>query len=151
MQILHNSDAAPPPEAELSLLTTLANAVGAQYPFCGAVQLILTDDMHMRELNRTYRNRDYATDVLSFDLGPEMASGSPVDSGIGEIYISLDRASHQAAEFGVPLNAELARLLVHGLLHLAGYDHHTEAELRFMESTTDTFIESVGLLETRAR
>ena len=112
----------------------------------GPIQLILIDDVYMRELNSSYREKDCTTDVLSFDLTASDAGIPGLDEISGEIYISLERARIQAEEQKVPLVEELARLLVHGLLHLAGYDHDTAQKLRLMEEETDRFLQTEGLL-----
>lgn len=79
------------------------------------LSVVLTGDAEIRVLNREYRGKDKPTDVLSFPMGDEYL--------LGDIVISVERARSQAAEFGVTYDEELARLLVHGLLHLLGYDH----------------------------
>jgi len=79
------------------------------------VNIILTDDESMADLNLKYRDRKGSTDVLSFPFDEE--------NFLGEIYISVDRARVQAAQWGVKFESELRRLLAHGLLHLLGYDH----------------------------
>ncbi len=81
------------------------------------LSILLTDDPGIRELNAGYRHKDRATDVLSFPMGDEVM--------LGDVVISLDTAVRQAAEFGVSVECELHRLLVHGVLHLIGYDHTT--------------------------
>ncbi len=150
MHLLHSEAIAPLPQDQCRVLQTLADAVATDYPICATLQVILTNDAQMRELNRMYRDKDYATDVLSFDLGRNLDPESAVDAAIREIYISLDRARAQAAAQAAPLLAELGRLLVHGQLHLAGYEHDTDAELHFMESETDKYLERFGLLNSRA-
>ncbi|MGI6344430.1 MAG: rRNA maturation RNase YbeY [Bacillota bacterium] len=91
------------------------------------VSVALVDDAAIRVLNRDYRGIDQPTDVLSFaqQEGEELIDSSSV-LVLGDIVISLERAEAQAAEYGHSLNRELAFLLVHGLLHLAGYDHDDE-------------------------
>ena len=76
----------------------------------------------MRSLNRRYRGKDRTTDVLSFSLREGMFSHIQ-PTVLGDIVISLPAAARQAAEAGHPLLREIERLLVHGLLHLLGYDH----------------------------
>jgi len=76
-------------------------------------------DARIRELNSRFRGIDKATDVLSF---PE----SDEDEGLGEIAISVDRAAIQAEENKMTFDEEVAQLLLHGLLHLSGYDHETD-------------------------
>ena len=94
------------------------------------IHLALTDDARIRVLNREYRKKDKATDVLSFpQFQPKEISGrsrrklavpSPY---LGDLVISTETTLKQAKEFGVTKRAELARLIVHGVLHLCGYDH----------------------------
>jgi probable rRNA maturation factor len=81
---------------------------------------LITDDRELRRLNRQFRGKNYATDVLSF---PHADSSN----GIGEIAISIDRAAAQAAEHGHSLIDELRILMLHGALHLAGFDHETDS------------------------
>jgi probable rRNA maturation factor len=93
-----------------------------------AVSILVTDDDEVRVLNRQFLGVDEATDVLSF---PE-ESGEPFPGDdpayLGDIAIALPTAARQAAELGHSLDAEVAHLLVHGLLHLKGYDHVASAE-----------------------
>jgi probable rRNA maturation factor len=79
------------------------------------ISLLFTDDAEIRELNRQYLDNDRPTDVLSF----------PTDDNkiIGDIAISIDRAAEQAEAQGDTLTEELARLLIHGVLHLLGHEH----------------------------
>ncbi len=83
------------------------------------VSILLCGDERITELNGRYRRRHAPTDVLSFPA-EEIRTGEPV---AGDIAISLDALRRNAASFGVPENEEMKRLLVHGLLHLAGMDH----------------------------
>ena len=81
----------------------------------------LVGDDEMRRLNRDYRGKDRATDVLSFSLREGEHGG--VTRALGDVVISLDTAARQARELRATLESEVDRLLVHGILHLAGYDH----------------------------
>jgi probable rRNA maturation factor len=86
----------------------------------------------MRRLNRDWRGKDRPTDVLSF-AQREGAGGAPRGL-LGDVVISVDTARRQAAERAAPLAHELDRLLIHGVLHLLGYDHeHSAAEARRMQ------------------
>ena len=103
------------------------------------VSIVLTTDQEIQSLNRDYRQKDKPTDVLSFSL-LEGAPG-PTQS-LGDIVISLDTAEQQAQDLGVPLDDELLRLLIHGLLHLLGYDHENvskEEEERMKEREDQLF------------
>ena len=86
--------------------------------------IILTDNSYIHSINRDYRKKDRPTDVISFSNRdnpfPEI-EGHAED--LGDIYISLEKAEEQASEFEVSLTDEVKRLVIHGLLHLLGYDH----------------------------
>jgi len=97
--------------------------------------ILLTDDASIQELNRRYADVDAPTDVLSFSawegdpgfvIAPEMAAY------LGDIVISVPYAARQAVAAGHALDAELRLLVVHGILHLLGYDHATDAEEAIM-------------------
>lgn len=99
------------------------------------ISVLLVDNETIRSLNRDYRNKDAATDVLSFpmeeamDGEPEPAViGGPTERLLGDLVISVEMAVAQAAEYGHSLERELAFLSVHGLLHLLGYDHESGVE-----------------------
>ncbi len=89
------------------------------------LSLELTGDRRMRRLNREYRKKDRPTDVLAFPIREAvMPRGTrPVTKMLGDVVISLPTALRQAKEAGRSINEELATLLVHGVLHLCGYDH----------------------------
>ena len=103
------------------------------------INILLTDDEGIREVNRTMREIDRATDVLSFpmfDLAPgehpDEADADP-DTGLvplGDMCISLERAKAQAAEYGHSFEREVCYLSVHSVLHLLGYDHLDEGEMK---------------------
>ncbi len=78
----------------------------------------------MRRLNSRYRRRDYPTDVLSFSYGNESDEGMPY---LGDIVIAVDVACSQAKKLRIPAGSEIQRLIVHGVLHLLGYDHETDS------------------------
>lgn len=110
-------------------LRTAREAVGVP----GEVDVLLASDRRLRQLNREFRGKDKATDVLSFPAAEEVA-----EEHAGDLAISLDTAARQAREHGHTLRDEVRVLLLHGLLHLNGMDHETdrgemaerEAELR---------------------
>jgi probable rRNA maturation factor len=87
------------------------------------VHLLITDDARIRKLNRRFRDIDRATDVLSFPDGDELPSGLTL---LGEVVISLDAARRQAIELGHDEIRELSELVLHGVLHLLGYDHEND-------------------------
>jgi probable rRNA maturation factor len=92
-------------------------AVGLQ----GEVDVLLAGDRTLRRLNRAFRGKDKATDVLSFPAAPELAG-----MHAGDLAVSVDTATRQAREHGHSLRDEVRVLLLHGLLHLAGMDHEVD-------------------------
>lgn len=90
----------------------------------GQVSVLLTSDAEIRRLNRTFRGIDRPTDVLSF---PAIASPSAGERIAGDLAIGVPTACRQAAEHGHSPLIEIKILMLHGLLHLAGYDHHTDS------------------------
>jgi probable rRNA maturation factor len=88
------------------------------------VTVLLTTDATLRDLNRRFRGKDQATDVLSF---PSTNPAPGPEKTAGDVALSAETARKQAAEQGHTLGIELRVLMLHGLLHLAGYDHETDA------------------------
>ena len=144
------------------LTQVLRLAVARAFPpdTAGQISLLLTDDAAVRELNRTYRGLDETTDVLSFspyhsgqwygDTEPPPEPAAALNGGpspwpdfilppeelppLGEVIISCPQAQRQAAAAQRPLAQELAWLIIHGALHLAGYDHLEPAETALMQA-----------------
>jgi len=115
------------PKRSLALLARRV-AEGERQPL--NLQIIFTGDTVLRDLNHRYRHKDRTTDVLSFHI-PGVPGLEPEG---GEIYISLPQARRQARRFRHSLEAELKRLVVHGTLHLLGFDHQRAAEARLMQA-----------------
>jgi probable rRNA maturation factor len=95
------------------------------------LSIALVSDAQIKRLNKRYRNKDKPTDVLSFPIGEKVEDWLI----LGDIVISVDTAKRQAQELGHSLEEEIKRLLVHGLVHLLGYDHELggEEEKKFFE------------------
>lgn len=112
------------------------------------VSVVFVDDEYIRELNRQFRGKDCATDVLSFALNegdePEIHDG-PVEMLLGDIVISLETAVSQARDFGHSLERELAYLTVHGILHLMGYDHETDELKSVMRQQEEKILAELGI------
>jgi probable rRNA maturation factor len=100
------------------------------------LSILLCDDSTIHALNREFRGVDRPTDVLAFPMR-EGEHGELEPQLLGDVAISLDTARRQAAAAGRTVVAEVTYLLAHGLLHLLGYDHATEAEDRRMRARTD--------------
>lgn len=119
---------------DLPLLKRRARRVLAALGHAGSeLSVGLVGDVEIRELNQRYRNRDRATDVLSFSL----CDGDHVDYRgglLGDVVISLETARRQARARHRSLDEEVARLLIHGVLHLLGHDHEDDRDYRRMRA-----------------
>ena len=105
------------------------------------VSVTFTDNEGIRALNRTYREIDRATDVLSFPLFEE----TETEKQLGDIVLSLERCREQANEFGHSFERECAFLTVHSTLHLLGYDHvNSEEEERDMRARQTAIVTAMG-------
>jgi probable rRNA maturation factor len=95
----------------------------------GEVQVLLADDATLKRLNQTFRAKNKATDVLSFPAGetPGFLGDADVPVLAGDLAISLETAARQASEHGHSLRDEVRILLLHGVLHLAGFDHEVDS------------------------
>jgi probable rRNA maturation factor len=120
------------------------------------VDVLLTDDAGIRELNREMRRIDAATDVLSFPAADYVPGQPPADEAdadpmtgltpLGDMAISLEHVAAQAAEYGHSRRRELAYLVVHSVLHLLGYDHLDEGEQkRQMRAREETILARLEL------
>lgn len=114
----------------------LRETAAAMEPAGAEVDLIVVDDAFIRELNRDQRGVDRPTDVLSFSYLDDLDSGAPPRGRrtAGEVYVSSETVEGRAKADGVAPERFFLRVGVHGLLHIAGYDHETRAGTREMES-----------------
>ncbi|MCL5284088.1 MAG: rRNA maturation RNase YbeY [Armatimonadetes bacterium] len=125
--------------AQLVKATLLAENAGA-----AEITVLVTDDLTVRRLNREYRKQDRSTDVLSFAQQP---SDKPIDGAgglLGDVVISLPTAIKNAAQYGIPLEEELALLVVHGCLHLLGYEDETVAGNHLMRERETAVLKQYG-------
>lgn len=130
-----------------------------QCPYESEVELLLTMDEEIREMNREFRDIDRATDVLSF---PMIAYESPADFAfleedescfdpdtgelmLGNIVISKQKVVEQAEEYGHTAEPEYAFLIAHSMLHLLGYDHMEEEERAVMEKKQREILDGLGI------
>ena len=102
------------------------------------LSIAVVDNRTIEGLNRRYRGVDSATDVLSFALG---SNGSVDEDGLlGEVVIALPTARRQASEARHSLDDELAHLLVHGILHILGYDHESQSDAKRMRAREESLL-----------
>jgi probable rRNA maturation factor len=119
-------------------------------PSPSELSILIVDNEYIKELNSMYRGKDEVTDVLSFamnELGedePQLEEPEDVNL-LGDIVISLEQAWQQSQEYGHSLERELGYLLVHGILHLLGYDHKGEKDQKLMREWEETIMSAVNL------
>jgi len=128
-------------------------------PYEASVEVVLTDDASIQEVNQEYRSMDKSTDVLSFPMAfyetPADFDGLEdqddvfdPDTGeymLGDIMISVEHVRAQAKEFGHSEKRELAFLVAHSMLHLMGYDHMEEDERKIMEEKQNQILNNLGI------
>lgn len=117
------------------------------------ISVTIVDNNRIQEINKTYRNKDYATDVISFAMEDETEddwlNSDEVEIDLprvlGDLFISIDKTVEQAQEYGHSFERELGFLVVHGLLHLNGYDHMTETDEKEMFALQERILKEYGL------
>ena len=100
----------------------------------GEIQYIFTDDARILDINRQFLQHDYCTDIITFDY----SEGKTLS---GDIFISTDTVRDNAQTYGETFQRELLRVMIHGVLHLAGFNDKTEAEQRKMRAQEDAALE----------
>lgn len=118
----------------------LKDAFRRQRRSVSSLRYIFCSDAYLLDINRTNLQHDYLTDIITFNWADET---SPVE---GEVYISVDRARAQVAEYGVSLQEELHRLIFHGALHLCGYRDKTAKEQKEMTAMENRWLKDYGIV-----
>ena len=105
----------------------------------GDISVIFCSDEYLLDVNRKYLNHDYYTDIITFDYceGPVLS---------GDLFISVDSVRENASFYGTEFADELNRVIVHGVLHLIGYDDHSEEDISIMRSKEDFYLSQRPLL-----
>ncbi|MDP4183906.1 MAG: rRNA maturation RNase YbeY [Bacteroidota bacterium] len=102
----------------------------------GDINIIFCNDDYLLSINRQFLNHDYYTDIVTFNNNV----GNKIN---GELYISLDRVNENSMEFGVEKEYELMRVVIHGILHLIGFDDHTDEQELEMRQTEDLHLKNL--------
>jgi probable rRNA maturation factor len=111
------------------------------------LSIVLTDDAEQRELNRDWRGIDKSTNVLSF---PQIEPFAPVFGLLGDIILARETVEREAVEQGVPFSDHFTHLVVHGFLHVLGYDHIEDADALVMEGLETQILASLGVADPYA-
>ncbi|MBB4304509.1 putative rRNA maturation factor [Rhodobium orientis] len=116
------------------------------------VSMLFCDDATIRDLNNRFRGKDKATNVLSFpgDEPPEDGSVRPVGPLIGDIALAFETIRRESSELGIPFDDHLTHLIVHGLLHLFGYDHIFDEDAAVMEPLETRILATLGIADPYA-
>ena len=99
----------------------------------GDISYILCSDNYLLDINRQYLNHDYFTDVITFDYSEENVIS-------GDIFISVDTVADNAKEYNVTFEKELERVMVHGVLHLVGYNDKSDSEVKQMRAKENQYL-----------
>lgn len=136
------------PPSWLDNVEPFVNLVMEKFGFDGEeISILFCNDEYMRELNNNFRGIDSPTDVLSFENGDEYEDEEGKWKCAGDIAISLDTLPVNAAYFEQTENDEIKRLLVHGILHLNGYDHEPEHIEKGVEPVCEMLVKQENLLK----
>ncbi len=114
------------------------------------VSVLLTDDAEMRTLNRTWRGKDAATNVLSFPANDTLACDLSEAGTLGDVALAYETTAKEAQESSVALSDHVAHLVVHGMLHLLGFNHMKENEAEEMESIERKALALLGIADPYA-
>ena len=142
--VIRNDDAWPEdldPLAERAVLEALKQSK-ARVKGAAELSILLTNDEEQHALNREWRGKDSSTNVLSF---PQIEPFGPVIGILGDITLARETLEREAVEQGVSFTDHFTHLVVHGFLHILGYDHLTDAEALQMESLETQILGSLGV------
>lgn len=146
------------PEAEDMAVRAAAAAFAAAGPAAAALAargpvemaVVLADDAEVRDLNARWRGKDRPTNVLSFpSLDPDEIASQPRDMPVllGDVVLAYETCAREAAEQGKSLADHVCHLVVHGTLHLVGYDHETDADAAVMEPLETRILAGLGIAD----
>lgn len=120
---------------------------GAHLPAAGEISVLLADDATVRRLNRDYRGRDAPTNVLSFPIAELDPDAAPEDGPVllGDVVLAFETVAREAEDQDKPIADHVRHLIVHGVLHLLGFDHQAAAEAEAMERLETAILARLGV------
>lgn len=120
------------------------NSAGLSWPVDSELSCVFTNDLEMAKINGQWRDKPQATNILSFP-GCEVAIGQPAGQMIGDLVLAYETVEKEAAEQGKTFEDHLTHLLVHGFLHLFGYDHLEQRDAEKMERVETEILATLGI------
>jgi probable rRNA maturation factor len=117
-------------------LKLIEKILGKERKIPGEINFVITKDQYLRKINVQFLKHDYHTDVITFDY----CEGKIIN---GEVYIGLETVKNNATNYKVSLRMEVLRVMIHGILHLAGYDDKTEKQKKAMKRMEDLWLDKV--------
>lgn len=147
--VIRNADGWPDTFDALAERAVLAALAGAKPKIKGAAEIsvLLTDDEEQRNLNAQWRGKNSSTNVLSF---PQIEPFDPVIGLLGDITLARETVTREAQEQGITLEDHFTHLVVHGFLHILGYDHLDEEEALEMEGLETRILAGLGIADPYA-
>ena len=138
-----------PPESELvaiarSAVDAVIAEIGPDEGVASELSLVFSDDARVRTLNADWRGKDKPTNVLSFPAFPGRPPGA-LPPMLGDVVLAAETVALEAADQGKPFTHHVTHLIVHGVLHLIGYDHETEVEANRMENIERRILARLGI------
>lgn len=119
--------------ANLNIEKNIEKLAESESRTLGDINYILCSDPYLLDINRQYLNHDYFTDVITFDYSEDNVIS-------GDIFISVDTVADNAKEYGVTFEKELERVMIHGVLHLVGYNDKSDSEVKVMRSKENQYL-----------
>jgi probable rRNA maturation factor len=130
---------------EAAVLAAAAARAAVADAGVGIVEIVLTDDAEQQKLNHRWRGKDAPTNVLAFPVGEARPASAGPSALLGDVVLAYETVAREASEQCKPLANHLRHLVVHGVLHLLGFDHATEAEAAIMETREIAILQRLGV------
>jgi probable rRNA maturation factor len=131
------------------VIEAAAIRLGRDLPEVAELSIVFTDDAHIKSLNRKFRQKNKPTNVLSFPGAP--AANGGIGPILGDVVLAQETVSKEAAAEGLTLEAHLAHLILHGFLHILGYDHEDDGEAQIMEGLETAILGGIGIADPYER
>jgi len=116
----------------------LKDVVSSENRIIGDISIIFCDDSYILDINNKYLQHNYYTDIITFDY----CEGDKLS---GDLFISIDTVKDNSLSYNTSFDNELFRVIVHGVLHLAGYDDHTESDIKIMRLKEDYYLNTLSV------